>query len=72
LKLIEIADWNLKLSFELGATYDRTKSAVFIIADAPQLYVRRGQVARLQETLFDESFNVVDIVGRGSSQELQV
>lgn len=57
------------LYFEFGATYDRTKPTVFIIADAQQFYVRREQVARLQQTLFGESFNVVGIVGRGSTQE---
>lgn len=57
------------LYFEFGAAYDRTKPTVFIIADAQQFYVRRGQVARLQQTLFGDRLNVVGIVGRGTSEE---
>ena len=57
------------LYFELGRKYDKTKPTIFIIADAQQFYVRRGQVAQLQQSLFGESFNVVGIVGRGSSQD---
>jgi pimeloyl-ACP methyl ester carboxylesterase len=57
------------LYFEFGAPYDRTKPVVFIIADAQQYYVRRGSVAALQKTLFGDAFNVVGIVGRGSTEE---
>jgi hypothetical protein len=42
---------------------------VFIIADAQQFYVRRGEVANLKRALFGDAFNVVGIVGRGFSQE---
>lgn len=57
------------LYYEFGAPYDRTKPIVFIIADAQQYYVRRGSVAALQNALFGDDFNVVGIVGRGSTQE---
>jgi pimeloyl-ACP methyl ester carboxylesterase len=50
---------------ELGAPFDGTKPTVFIIADAQQFYVRRGEAANLQRALFGDGFNVVAIVGRG-------
>lgn len=57
------------LYFEFGSPYERTKPTVFIIADAQQFYVRRGEVSNLQRALVGDAFNVVGIVGRGSSQE---
>jgi pimeloyl-ACP methyl ester carboxylesterase len=57
------------LYFEFGAPYDKRKPVVFIIADAQQYYVRRGSVQNLQKTLFGDDFNVVGIVGRGSSEK---
>lgn len=57
------------LYFEFGARYDGSKPTVFIIADAQQFYVRRGEVTKLQRNLFGDAFNVVGIVGRGSSED---
>lgn len=57
------------LYYEFGAPYDRRKPVVFIVADAQQYYVRHGSVAALQKALFGDDFNVVGIVGRGSTQE---
>src|ERR1700687_4165061 len=57
------------LYFEFGAPYEGTKPTVFIIADAQQFYVRRGEVPNLQRALSGDAFNVIGIVGRGSSQE---
>lgn len=56
------------LSFEFGAPYDKLKPTVFIIADGQQFYVRHGAVAQLQQTLFGDTFNVVGIITRGSTQ----
>lgn len=57
------------LYFEFGAPYDRAKPTIFIIADAQQFYVRRGEVASLQRSIFGDTFNVIGIVGRGSLQQ---
>lgn len=57
------------LSFEFGASYDKSKPIVFIVADGQQFYVRRGVVAQLQQTLFGDAFNVVGIITRGSTPE---
>jgi pimeloyl-ACP methyl ester carboxylesterase len=60
---------NGSIYFELSAPYDESKPVVFVIADAQQFYVRRGKIAGIQEEYFGSDFNVVGIVGRGSSQE---
>ena len=56
------------LYYELGSAFDSSKPTVFIVADAQQFYVRKGSVAELQESLFGSDFNVVGIVGRGSTE----
>ena len=57
------------LYFEFGSPFDESKPVVFVIADAQQYYVRRGAVADIQKALFGDYFNVVGIIGRGSSPE---
>jgi pimeloyl-ACP methyl ester carboxylesterase len=57
------------LYFELGAPFTSDKPTVFVIADGQQYYVREGSVAELQKNLFGDGFNVVGIVGRGSTPE---
>jgi pimeloyl-ACP methyl ester carboxylesterase len=54
---------------ELGAPYDPAKPTLFVIADAQQFYVRPGAMAKLQEDRFGDGFNVVGIIGRGSTPE---
>lgn len=57
------------LYYELGAPFEPSKPTIFIVADAQQFYVRRGQIASLQNALFGGAFNVVGIVGRGATPE---
>lgn len=56
------------LYFEFGAPFDKTKPVVFIISDGQQFYVTRGSIAKLQQSIFGDDFNVVGIVGRGFSE----
>jgi pimeloyl-ACP methyl ester carboxylesterase len=41
---------------------------VIVVADGQQFYVRRGAVAGIQEETFGDAFNVVGLVGRGTSE----
>ena len=55
--------------YEFGGTFDKTKPVVIVIADAQQFYIREGEVAKFQERWFGDAFNVLGIVGRGTSPE---
>jgi len=59
------------VSYELGAKFSQSKPTVFIVADAQQFYVRRGTIASLQASLFDNTFNVVGIIGRNNNDDLK-
>jgi pimeloyl-ACP methyl ester carboxylesterase len=56
-----------RLTYELGAPFDRTKATVFVIADGQQFYVQKGAMAALQQKLFGPEVNVVGIVTRGTT-----
>ncbi|HEV3470644.1 MAG TPA: alpha/beta hydrolase [Pyrinomonadaceae bacterium] len=58
-----------RLSFELGAPFDKSKPVVLVIADGQQFYVRRGAARELQQKLFGDAFNVVGIIPRGGTPE---
>jgi len=55
--------------YEFGRPYDEAKPVVIVISDAQQFYIREGEVAKFQERWFGDSFNVLGIVGRGTSPE---
>jgi pimeloyl-ACP methyl ester carboxylesterase len=57
------------LYFELGASFDRSKPTLIVVADGQQFYVTRGGIARLQNELFGSAFNVVGIVTRGTTPQ---
>jgi pimeloyl-ACP methyl ester carboxylesterase len=59
------------LEFELGKPFDAAKPAVFVIPDGQQFYVRQGTVAPLQDEIFGDGFNVIGIIGRGSSRAVE-
>jgi pimeloyl-ACP methyl ester carboxylesterase len=59
----------IPLYFELGAPFDPAKPTVIVIADGQQYYVRKDAVVDLQKNIFGDGFNVVGIVGRGSTPE---
>jgi pimeloyl-ACP methyl ester carboxylesterase len=58
-----------KLTAELGAPFDAKKPTLFVVADAQQFYVRAGAMAKLQQDRFGDGFNVVGVIGRGSTPE---
>ena len=53
--------------YEYGKPYQEDKPTVFIISDAQQFYIRKGEVINFQERWFGDDFNVLGIVGRGTS-----
>jgi len=55
--------------YEFGRPYDEAKPVVIVISDAQQFYIREGEVAKFQERWFGDAFNVLGIVGRGTSPE---
>jgi pimeloyl-ACP methyl ester carboxylesterase len=64
-----IARGTAPLYFELGASFDKSKPTVIVVADGQQFFVRRGAVAALQNELFGSAFNVVGIVTRGTTPQ---
>lgn len=59
------------LRCEWGAAPRADVPTVIAVADAQQFFVRPGGAARLQAQIFGPAFNVLTIVGRGRSAELQ-
>ena len=55
--------------YEFGKPYQEDKPTVFILSDAQQFYIRKGEVANFQERWFGDDFNVLGIVGRGTSPQ---
>jgi len=55
--------------YEFGKPYQEDKPTIFIISDAQQFYVRAGEVVNFQDRWFGDDFNVLGIVGRGTSPE---
>ncbi len=55
--------------YELGRPLQEKKPTVFIISDAQQFYIRQGEVINFQDRWFGDDFNVVGIVGRGTSPQ---
>jgi pimeloyl-ACP methyl ester carboxylesterase len=57
----------LSIDYELGAAFDAAKPTVLVLADAQQFFLRKGAVAGIQQSQFGAEFNVVGVIGRGSS-----
>ena len=55
--------------YEFGQPYQKSKPTVIVISDAQQFYIRQGEVAKFQERWFGDAFNVLGIVGRGTSPQ---
>src|SRR5262249_49168921 len=58
----------LSIDYEFGAPFDPAKPTVIVVADAQQFYVRKGAMAEIQKTDFGPEFNVVGVIGRGTSR----
>jgi pimeloyl-ACP methyl ester carboxylesterase len=58
-----------KIYYEFGQPYQSSKPTVIVISDAQQFYIRQGEVSKFQERWFGSSFNVLGIVGRGTSPD---
>jgi len=55
--------------YEFGKPYQEDKPTVFIISDAQQFYIRKGEVVNFQDRWFGDDFNVLGIVGRGTAPQ---
>src|SRR3990170_1822771 len=64
------AGGTFSLHYELGRAFDPAKPTVFVVADGQQFYVRAGAVPVLQDALFGDAFNVVGIIGRGTTSRV--
>jgi pimeloyl-ACP methyl ester carboxylesterase len=58
-----------KIYYEFGRPYQSGKPTVIVISDAQQFYIRQGEVTKFQERWFGDSFNVLGIVGRGTTPD---
>jgi pimeloyl-ACP methyl ester carboxylesterase len=55
------------LYVEFGAPFDRSKPTVIVVEDGQQFFVRRGEMVKMQASLFGNRLNVLGIVPRGAT-----
>ncbi|MEO1032323.1 MAG: hypothetical protein AAFX55_13005 [Bacteroidota bacterium] len=60
-----------KLEYEFGYEFNKDLPTIIVISDAQQFYVRRGRIKKIQDDLFGQDFNVLDIIPRSTNTDLK-